>query len=168
MISADYVRTLLDYSTWATERVLAAAEQLTPEVLTATPLAGHASLLGTLVHTLAAEVVWRARWEGSSPTTMLSTAEIPTLAALRSRWAIERTALHARLAMLTDAELLEQLHYRTTSGQPFATPLWQVLVQIVNHGTQHRSEAAAMLTILGRSPGNLDVIIFFRERADAT
>jgi uncharacterized damage-inducible protein DinB len=37
-------------------------------------------------------------------------------------------------------------------------PLWQLLAHIANHGTQHRSEAAEMLTQIGRSPGDLDLM----------
>jgi uncharacterized damage-inducible protein DinB len=37
-------------------------------------------------------------------------------------------------------------------------PVWQMLVHVVNHGTQHRAEAAALLTAEGRSPGEFDLV----------
>jgi uncharacterized damage-inducible protein DinB len=43
-------------------------------------------------------------------------------------------------------------------------PVWQMLVHVVNHGTQHRAEAAALLTAEGRSPGELDLINYAEEQ----
>ena len=43
-------------------------------------------------------------------------------------------------------------------------PIWQVLSHVANHGTQHRSEAAEMLTAIGRSPGELDLIFYLIEK----
>jgi hypothetical protein len=59
---------------------------------------------------------------------------------------------------------VEQLFfYTTTSGEPHERILWQVMVHLVNHGTQHRSEAAALLTDFGHSPGDLDLVYFLAE-----
>ncbi len=44
-----------------------------------------------------------------------------------------------------------------------AYPLWQLMLQQVNHATQHRSEAAVMLTQFGHSPGDLDFIIYLHR-----
>jgi uncharacterized damage-inducible protein DinB len=55
--------------------------------------------------------------------------------------------------------------YRTTSGRPDAQPLWQILAHLFNHATHHRAEVAAMLTMLGHSPGDIDMIVFLRTHA---
>lgn len=44
-------------------------------------------------------------------------------------------------------------------------PIWQMLVHVVDHGTQHRAEASALLTAEGRSPGELDLINYAEELA---
>jgi uncharacterized damage-inducible protein DinB len=46
--------------------------------------------------------------------------------------------------------------------------LGHLMAHVVNHGTQHRSEAAAILTGLGRSPGDLDLSLFLTERGLAS
>ena len=38
-----------------------------------------------------------------------------------------------------------------------------MLPHLVNHGTQHRSEAALLLTQAGRSPGEIDLIFYLEE-----
>jgi uncharacterized damage-inducible protein DinB len=47
-------------------------------------------------------------------------------------------------------------------------PMWQMLAHLANHGTQHRSEAAVILTEAGRSPGDLDMIFFAEELAQTS
>lgn len=164
MITANYIRTLYDYNYWATARLLRAAQALSDEQFTATPLPGQGSLQQILTHIVSAEWMWRSRWEGVSPRALLATADFPTLAQLQAYWHTEEQAMRTRLSQLEDADLMRDVAYTTTSGKSYATPLWQILVHLVNHSTQHRSDAALLLTIMGHSPGDLDMIFFFREK----
>jgi uncharacterized damage-inducible protein DinB len=41
-------------------------------------------------------------------------------------------------------------------------PLDQTIVHVVNHGTAHRAETGLLLERLGRSPGDLDYVLFCR------
>jgi uncharacterized damage-inducible protein DinB len=40
-------------------------------------------------------------------------------------------------------------------------------IHLLNHGTQHRSEAAVLLTAADRSPGDLDLIDYSEQQAAA-
>lgn len=154
---------LLDYNYWATARVLEAAKRASADELQReTSLPWH-SIHGTLVHMMDAEHTWRVRCEeGAAPARLANASDYTSLAALLDQWQAEERALRAYVEGLSDADLAASVHYRNTQGMPYAQPLWQILVHVVNHGTQHRAEVAHILTELGYSPGDVDLIMYLR------
>lgn len=152
-----YLTTLYGYNAWANRRLTETAARLT-EDQRHEALFNIGSIHKTLVHTLGAEWVWRQRLQyDASPTTLLQEADAPTFEALLARWDEEAAAWRAYLATLAEADLTRVIHYRTTGGRDWNNPLWLILAHLLNHGTQHRSEVAAMLTELTYSPGDLDL-----------
>jgi len=162
MNKAD-ILTLYKYNQWANGRILGAAANVTQEQFLADASYPHGGLRSTLVHTLFAEWVWRSRWIGISPLDRLKPDQFPTFEALRSHWMDEERALMEFVLGLTDEKLNSVIQYKNTKGVPFEQVLWKMMAHVVNHGTQHRAEAAAMLTEFGCSPGDVDMIYFFTE-----
>jgi uncharacterized damage-inducible protein DinB len=154
---------LYRYNQWSARKILEAAANATPEQFLAPADFPHGGLRSTLVHMLFAEWIWRNRWEGNSPTERLKPEDFPTFHSLRSRWAEEENRLMAFVNDLTDEKLDQVISYKTTQGIPHERILWQMMAHVVNHGTQHKSEAAAMLTSFGHSPGDIDMIYFLIE-----
>ncbi len=76
----------------------------------------------------------------------------------------EESKLRGFLSGVTEASLAEDFVFRRRSDEELRTPLWVLLTHVVNHGTQHRSEAAEALTMVGRSPGSLDFTTYVWER----
>ena len=157
------IQLLYQYNQWSNARILNAANNVTPAGYLAPATFPHGGLRGTLVHTLFAEWIWRNRWAGNSPTKRLKPEDFPTYESLRTRWLEEEKALMSFVVGLTDERLESKFSYTTTEGKPHQRILWQAMAHVVNHGTQHRTEAAAILTDLGHSPGDLDMIFFFIE-----
>ena len=154
---------LYRYNQWSTQKIFAASEKVTLEEFVAPAPFPHGGLRSTLVHALFAEWIWRNRWEGTSPTQRLKPEDFPTLDALRTRWADEERRLMAFVNDLTDDQLNQAVSYKTTQGIPHERILWQMMAHLVNHGTQHKAEAAAILTGFGHSPGDIDMIGFLIE-----
>jgi len=158
-------RQLFDYNVWANQRILDTAQGCRTEQFTAPAGLSHDSLRGTLVHILSAEWVWRLRCqEGVSPNALLLEEAYPTLETLRDRWAVESITMQEYLQSLTNADLQTTVRYATTHGVRYENTLWQILVHIVNHSTEHRAEAAHALTNFGHSPGDIDFIHYLRAR----
>jgi uncharacterized damage-inducible protein DinB len=158
--------TLYDYTYWATRRVLAASSRLSPAQFTAPAPHSLGSLRGALVHTLDGECAWRTLYQHQTLAAFgaLQEAMFPTVASVEQRWDEEERAMRAYLAGLSDDDLTAYIRYTTPEGAYRERPLWHCLMHVVNHGTQHRSEAAAILTGYGSSPGDLDFTTFLNEQ----
>jgi uncharacterized damage-inducible protein DinB len=154
---------LYRYNQWSSKKILDAAAKVTPEQFLAPSSFPHGGLRSTLVHAMFAQWVWRQRWEGTSPSQRFKPEDFPTFEVLRTRWEEEEKALMAFVENVSEEGLNSQVHYKTTDGTPHAEILWQLMAHVVNHGTQHKTEAAAMLTDFDQSPGDIDMIVFLRE-----
>jgi uncharacterized damage-inducible protein DinB len=154
---------LYKYNQWANAKILNVAANVTQEQYLAPASFPHGGLRGTLVHALFAEWIWRKRWEGTSPSFRLNPDDFPTFESLRTRWLEDEKQLMELAEGVTDENLNKPFNYNSTGGKPFTKILWQAMVHLVNHGTQHRTEAAAILTDLGHSPGDIDMIYFLDE-----
>jgi len=159
----DEILTLYKYNAWANERILDTVSHVDQRQFLASSSFSHGSLRGTLVHTQFAEWIWRRRWEGHSPTEWMKPEDSPTFETLRKRWNAETKNLMSFVENVSENSLDSTIHYRTTGGRSLQNTLWHLMVHLVNHGTQHRSEAAAMLTDFGHSPCDLDFIMYLRE-----
>lgn len=158
------LRELFAYNRWANERILDAVAPLEAEEFTRDLRSSYPSIRDTLVHTLSAEWVWLSRWKGVSPSSMPGAEELMTAGAVRGRWRELEAERSEYLDGLTEARLVEVIAYRNTRGEPFATPLWQMLRHVVNHSSYHRGQVTTMLRQLGRAAIATDLIVFYRGR----
>lgn len=145
---------LIAYNFWADNEILAACARVSLEAFTrpVAPDPGWHTLRGTLVHLLDTEYGWRVVLQELPDAGILDEAEFADVASLKARWEQEQAAWGMYVDGLSDAELNSIWR---ADGNPRHTR-WQTIVHVVNHGTHHRSEAAAMLTGYGQSPGELD------------
>lgn len=158
------IQLLYKFHNWANTRILNAASKLTAEQFLASGLFPHGGLRSTLTHMLLAESIWRTRWQGGSPAARFKPEDFLNLDLLRARWLEEEKALDNFINSLNDEALHATFRYPTTNGESRENVLWQAMLHVVNHGTQHRSEAAAILTELGHSPGDIDLMLFLNEQ----
>ena len=155
---------LYEYNYWANKKILAASAGVTVEQFIAPANFPYGGLRGTLVHILDAEQGWRNffqhnNWDADD----LNEADFPIFDSIKDRWVGEEQAMRAYLASLRDVDMETHRYYNTPAGDARDRIFWHCLFHVVNHGTQHRSEAAALLTDYGHSPGDLDFTVFLNE-----
>lgn len=164
-MNLDDLRILLDYHYWARDRVLAAAELLTPEQYTKDLGSSFKSVRDTLAHTYSAEWAWYSRWVGISPTAHLPFGDYPDVPTLRAAWTAHEARMRAFLEKLKESELDQVFEYRMLNGQPGSSMFRHMLQHVVNHASYHRGQVTTMLRQLGAAPAkSMDMIAFYRER----
>jgi len=148
-MNAAEIRFLFSYDRWATRKVLEATRGVGPEVWGATGVVGDRGLGSILLHMLGANMRWRHAFLQDGLEPRPEEGPLQAVDGLRALWDEELDATQAWLETVDD-NFVAYVHE--------GVPVWQMLLHLANHGTQHRSEAAVLLTEAGHSPGDLDLI----------
>jgi uncharacterized damage-inducible protein DinB len=148
------VMMLIAYNFWADQEIISACRRISVADFTrqAKPDPGWHSLRGTLVHLLDTEYGWRVALQNLPDSGVIREADFPDVETLAARWQEEQAAWLSYTADLDDDGLNEVWREDGTIQRT----RWQTILHVINDGTYHRSEAAAMLTGYGQSPGELD------------
>ncbi len=161
-VSVDTLRLQLDYSAWASQRLLDAAAKLSPEELTRDFKTADKSVLDTLVHVYAADRVWLSRVLGEPRATFVD-PEDRDLTLLQSEWPALQQRWKLWLRDFGEGDVTRQISYKDTRGNPYTTPAWQIVLHLVNHGTHHRGQISGFLRAMGHTPPALDLIAYYRS-----
>jgi uncharacterized damage-inducible protein DinB len=171
-MTAAEARELFAYNKWANDQMLASLGSLTPEQLSRDLACSFPTILGTVAHIAAAEWIWLSRWKGRSPSAMpewalrqaQGGAAAEALGPIVKKFAELEAERTAYLATLSDADVEQSVGFTLLSGAADTQPLRAQFQHVVNHGTYHRGQVAAMIRQVGAAPTSTDIIKWLREK----
>lgn len=162
------IRRLFDYTEWANDLAMDAANRLTEGNLRRDVGVSHQSIFGTLLHIAGVEWIWLERWNGRSPAkdeawSMWTPQSCADLATLTNRWSevVDRRAQF--ITNIDEDRLAAELPFKLLSGDPSSMPLIDQMQHVVNHATMHRGQIVGMIRQLGIEPPSTDLIFFLRR-----
>ena len=139
---------------WATERVLEACANLTPDQLEMPVPGTYGSIIDTLRHIVQADSFYLTIFTDGRVEQIDEEAKLG-VDELRSRFSGYGAEYEALLAgdLDPDAEFVE----RGRDGSEFRSRTGVRLAQVVHHGSDHRSQVCTALTGLGLTPPDIDL-----------
>jgi uncharacterized damage-inducible protein DinB len=143
---------LFRHNRWANRRILEACRGLSPDQLATEVEGTYGSLDATLLHLVRAEVGYVHRLTGE-PRLLAREAPNPGLDRLLELLDRTGTTLEEVAAGLDPSRIIEIV---TEEGN-LSVPAFVVLLQAINHATDHRSQVATILTQLGVTPPEVDL-----------
>lgn len=152
---------LFRHNAWANQRLFAACEGLSDAQLDATLVGTFGTIRDTLMHLVGAQERYVTALSEAGPVSVFREREpFPGVAALRD---IARTSSEALVVLAAQAQSGATA---TTAwrDEAYTLPVWLLLLQAINHATEHRAQVAAILTQQGIDPPSMDGWTYHEDR----
>ncbi len=117
----------------------------------------HGSVRDQLVHLMSVDDTWFGGLRGVEIPEPLNPANFDDRKILRAHWDNVEQNMRDYLAKLRDDMLFEKPF---ADGEDKDLILWQALLQVVNHGTDHRAQLLRLLNDLGVKTTSQDYIFY--------
>jgi len=159
---------LVEFVYWLRDRILATSEALTDEQFQDSPASNGRDLRETLVHELDVEIGWRRRLRGEPEETWNEASTLDpngyaNVDDVRAHWMADEAEMRAWIASLTPTDLDRAM----TIGRLDGHRLGVYLLHMLEHGVQQLTVASAILTEMGHSPGDIEILDALDDLAPA-
>jgi uncharacterized damage-inducible protein DinB len=127
------------------------------------PLAySQGSVRDQAVHLLNVDTIWFSNLRGLSEPVHECPPDTTDRAIIRHHWDVVEHDMRAYLATLHDAQLMQKPF---SEGEDKDLILWQVLLHVITHGTDHRAQLLRQLHDLGCKTSSQDYVFYAYEHA---
>jgi uncharacterized damage-inducible protein DinB len=164
MINKEELARLLEYNVWANHRMLRVSALLSVDAFTRNLGASHGGVRGTLVHVMAMEELWLARWMGSTDVRIASENDFASLMTLRDHWTSVEEKRQHWFDALPPGSMTQVVRYTTTTGEAYEVPLWKLIQNVLNHSTYHRGQLTVLFRLVGAKPAVTDLLVWDLNR----
>ncbi len=172
MIGIDQVRVLYEYHYALHYRVWDSIMTLDDAAFVTEVPYSIGSLRNHVVHLASVDQRWFARVVEQPLMDRLSYEDYPTRAAAREAWDASENYVRAALDQLTDEDLLAERVFQIRRVDPAVhmieatNTLWQIMLHVVNHGTDHRAQMLRILHDFGAPTFENDMIIHWWDMVE--
>jgi len=153
-------QTLFAYQWHIDSRLLDLASQLNDADYHEQTGYSQGSIHQLLFHVVRTMNSWRMGVETGKRVSGFRIEDFPTLDSVQTIFQQEKSAWQAFLDKLSEQEIEGDISLTTRSGEMVNIPRWRILNHLVLHGMQHHAELAHLLTLKGKSPGDIDFIFY--------
>ena len=121
----------------------------------------HGSVRDQIVHLLDAEDMWFSELRGANPLEPIPPSDSDDRETIRAHWDRVEQQIREYLAALQDDMLFTKPIQEPEEDQVLF--VWQVLLHVVNHATDHRAQILRALNDLGVETAYQDYIFYVYE-----
>jgi uncharacterized damage-inducible protein DinB len=157
---------LFDYNFWANRRVWESVMALDERLFDRELGGDRRSLRQQCIHILAVEYWWLHFLDTGVVEFIEDEERLPTRADIRKLWDEVEAMVREYLSRLTPSDLNRTVR-PDFWNDPWSVQLWQGLMQVLNHSTDHRAQLLDTIRELGGPTDEQDYLTYLHERAMA-
>ena len=167
MMTVDLIRMLYDYNYWARDLVWDAAEKLSDDDFMKNTEYSWGSIHNQFVMAMSNEWVWFTRLRGETPKALLTPEDYPNRDSIRTKWREIEAQVRGYINAMTKDRLQEEFTYNSLNGNTHSQGVGEVLLHVVNSGTDNCAQIIAMMHLLGAPTIEQGLIFYLRERQES-
>ena len=160
-MNVEMIRTLYDYHFAANRRLWEdCVMALSEEQFTRKSAYSAGSVGEQVVHIMKWDEQWLARLQEVEPPSRLEFDQFSDRAAIRRYWDFIETRMREYLSNLTEEQFAGTVTVQSQTWGETVIPVWQILLHVVNHATDHRAQTLRLLDQLGAPTFEQDFMLY--------